>query len=341
MKPSPSLKKQLDSLPPRAVSFIEPMECLAVSKLHDGPQWVYEIKLDGYRALGIKSNGTVRLLSRRNNSFNRQYPLVVEALAELPENTVVDGEVVAIDASGFPNFNLLQNYRTEAPRIHFFVFDLLVCQGHDLTSLPLIERREIMRSILKFSAGRVRITDYLEASATDMLRAVRQQGLEGIIGKRKDSVYEIGKRSGSWIKYRLNRGQELVIGGYVPGPHGLDSIIVGYYKGDDLIYVARVRNGFVPASRRQMFEKLRSLVIPECPFVNLPETHRSRWGEGLTADDMKKCVWLRPELVAQIEFLEWTESDHLRHSKFAGLRDDKDARTVTKEESGVNQNGFG
>jgi ATP-dependent DNA ligase len=107
-----------------------------------------------------------------------------------------------------------------------------------------------------------------------MLDAVREQGLEGIIGKRKDSAYEPGKRSGAWIKYRVNRGQELVIGGYVPGTHGLDSIIVGYYRGDDLIYVARVRNGFVPASRRQMFEKLRLLVIPECPFVCLRSIDR-------------------------------------------------------------------
>ena len=250
MKPSPSLEKQLDSLPPRAASFIEPMECVAVSKVHDGPQWIYEIKLDGYRALRIKSDRGVRLLSRRNNPFNRQYPLIIEALSELPEETVVDGEVVALNQSGFPNFNLLQNYRTEAARIHFFVFDLPVYQGRDLTRLPLIERREIMRSVLKFTSPRIRISDYVEASATDMLRAVRQQGLEGIIGKRKDSFYESGKRSGAWIKYRVNRGQELVIGGYVPGPNGLDSIIVGYYKGDDLVYVARVRNGFVPASRR-------------------------------------------------------------------------------------------
>jgi ATP-dependent DNA ligase len=126
----------------------------------------------------------------------------------------------------------------------------------------------------------------------------------------------------------------LVIGGYLPGTHGLDSIIVGYYKGDDLVYVARVRNGFVPASRRQMFEKLRLPVIPECPFVNLPEKHRSRWGEDLTAEDMKKCVWVRPKLVAQIEFLEWTESDHLRHSKFVGLRKDKNPKAVVKEQVG-------
>jgi DNA ligase D-like protein (predicted ligase) len=324
---------RLKSLPLRSATFIEPMECLAVPKLFDGSEWIYEIKLDGYRAVAAKSDRDVRLFSRNNKSFNHQYPDIVKALGELPENTVVDGEVVALDESGRPNFNLLQNFRSEASRIHYFVFDLLVYDGRDLTCLPLIERREIMRSVLRFKSGRIRISDYVEASATDMLHAVREQGLEGIVGKRKDSLYEPGKRSGAWIKYRVNRGQELVIGGYLPGTHGLDSVIVGYYKNHDLIYVARVRNGFVPASRRQIFEKLRLLVIPECPFVNLPEKHRSRWGEGLTADDMKKCVWVRPKLVAQIEFLEWTESDHLRHSKFAGLRDDKDPRGVVKEDS--------
>jgi len=155
--------------------------------------------------------------------------------------------------------------------------------------------------------------------------------------KRKDSFYEAGQRTGSWVKYRLNRGQELVIGGYIPGPRGVDSIIVGYYKGDDLIYVARVRAGFVPATRRQVFERLRSLNVPQCPFANLPEAVPSRWGEGLTADDTAKCIWVRPHVVAQIEFLEWTESDHLRHSKFVRLRDDKDARTVVKEHPGEAQ----
>ena len=116
--------------------------------------------------------------------------------------------------------------------------------------------------------------------------------------------------------------------------HGVDAIVVGYYRGEDLIYVARVRNGFVPASRRQVFARLKPLIISKCPFVNLPERHKGRWGEGLTAADMDKCVWVRPEIVARIEFLEWTASDHLRHSKFAGLREDKDARTVIKEHGG-------
>jgi len=153
-----------------------------------------------------------------------------------------------------------------------------------------------------------------------MLVAVREQKLEGVVAKRKDSLYEAGKRLGSWIKYRVNRGQEFVIGGYVPGPQGFDSLIVGYYDGDKLIYVARTRNGFVPASRRQVFSKLKHLVTPKCPFVNLPETRRSRFGEELSAEKMKKAVWLQPLAVAQIEFLEWTDgekaaSDYTRSSK--------------------------
>jgi ATP-dependent DNA ligase len=152
--------------------------------------------------------------------------------------------------------------------------------------------------------------------------------------KRKSSLYEAGKRTGAWAKFRLNSGQELVIGGYIPGAHGVDSVIVGYYKESELVYVARVRNGFVQETRRQIFAKLRPLVAPNCPFVNLPEEEKGRWGTGLTADDMKKCVWLRPELVARIEYLEWTEGDHLRHAMFAGLRFDKDARNVIKEHTG-------
>lgn len=321
---------QLNSLPKRKAEFIEPMDCAPVTKLADGLQWVYEIKLDGYRAIAVKTDGRVNLYSRRRKSFDHHYPLIVEALAELPEGTVVDGEVVALDESGRPNFNLLQNYRTGASNIHYFIFDLLIFEDRDLTSVPLHRRRELLKS-LKLGSARIRIAEQFDAKATDMLAAVKQQGLEGVIAKRKDSMYEAGKRTGSWVKCRVNRGQELVIGGYLPGPHGFDSLIVGYYRGKDLIYVARVRNGFVVASRRQVFEKIRHLASPAMPFANLPDTHKSRWGDELTAEKMKECVWLRPEAVAQIEFLEWTEADRLRHSKFVVLREDKDARKIVKE----------
>jgi ATP-dependent DNA ligase len=162
-------------------------------------------------------------------------------------------------------------------------------------------------------------------------RVARELGLEGVVAKRRDSHYEAGKRSGSWAKFRLNSGQELVIGGYIPGAQGVDSVIAGYYCGPELNYVARVRNGFVPATRRLVLGKLHPLATAVCPFVNLPETHKGRWGDGLTAEDMKKCVWVKPEVVAQIEYLEWTDGDHFRHSKFAGLREDKDTKSVTKE----------
>src|SRR5881275_434115 len=133
---------------------------------------------------------------------------------------------------------------------------------------------------------------------------------------------------------RINQGQEFVIGGYTIGGRSFDALVFGYYDKDKLMYVARTRNGFVPASRRQVFSKLKHLVAPTCPFVNLPETRRSRFGEELNAEKMKKAIWLRPEAVAQIEFLEWTEASRLRHSKFVGVREDKDARSVVKEEVG-------
>ncbi|GAC1692680.1 MAG: hypothetical protein NVS9B5_34980 [Terriglobales bacterium] len=305
-----------------------------MAKLPDGPQWLYEIKLDGYRAVGVKVAGKATLYSRRRKSFNEQFPGIVEALFDLPDDTVVDGEIVALNSAGRPDFHALQSFRSNAERVRYFVFDLLVYKGRDLTSMPLVKRRALMRSALEFTSSRATLTDHVEASATHMLDAVREQGLEGIVAKRKNGVYEAGQRTGSWIKYRVNRGQELVIGGYLPGPHGFDSIIVGYYRGTDFIYVARVRNGFVPDSRRQLFEKLRKHETKVCPFANLPDLRPSRWGESLNAEKMKKCVWLRPEVVVQLEFLQWTSNDRLRHARFVGLRTDKRARDVVKEHLG-------
>ncbi len=327
-------RARLNALPRAEASFIEPMECLSVSRLPEGSSWVWEVKLDGYRALAVRSGTGVTLFSRRRKSLNKQFPYIVDALADLPEGTVVDGEVVAIDDHGRPDFNLLQNFRAEASRIQYYVFDLLCWNNRDLTRVPMVERRALLKSLVVIRDKRIRIADYFEAAPKDLLSAVREQRLEGIIGKQKDSHYQPGKRSGAWIKHRVNRGQEFVIGGYFPGPHGIDSLIMGYYDGDKLMYVARTRNGFVPASRRQVFAKLRHLVTPACPFVNLPETRRSRFGEELNAEKMKKAVWFKPEAVAQIEFLEWTEADRLRHSKFAGLREDKNPRSVVEEQVG-------
>jgi ATP-dependent DNA ligase len=232
------------------------------------PNATEEIKLDGYRAVAVKTDGRLTLWSRNRKSLSRQLPQIAEALNGLPDGTVFDGEVVAMGGDGRPNFSLLQNFKSEARRIRFFIFDLLFHQNRDLTRLNLVRRRELLNS-LKVTDSRVIRLDYLEAFPQSMLAAVRAQGLEGIIGKRKESLYESGKRSGSWIKHRVNAGQELVIGGYIPGGHGVDSIIVGFYRDKQLIYVARVRNGFVPATRRVVFERLNKLVQSDCPFASV------------------------------------------------------------------------
>jgi len=168
------------------------------------------------------------------------------------------------------------------------------------------------------------------ASASELMAAVRSNGLEGVVAKRRDSSYKPGDRSGAWVKVRANRAQELVIGGYIPGSTTFDSILVGYYEGRDLIYAARIRNGFAPASRRTLFSNFEGLAISKCPFRNPPESSKGRWGDGLTAEDMKRCRWLKPQLVAMIEFLEWTLDNHLRHPKFVALREDAVASQVAR-----------
>jgi bifunctional non-homologous end joining protein LigD len=165
---------RLRSLPAKKATFVEPMECLSVPKLPEGSLWLWEIKLDGYRALAVKSGSDVSLFSRRRKSLNRQFPYIVERLAGLPDGTVVDGDLVAIDDSGRPDFHLLQNFRAEASRIHYYIFDLLCCKDRDLTRLPLIERRELLRSLVMIHDKRIRISEYVEAGASELLAAVRR-----------------------------------------------------------------------------------------------------------------------------------------------------------------------
>jgi bifunctional non-homologous end joining protein LigD len=159
---------------------------------------------------------------------------------------------------------------------------------------------------------------------------VKEFGFEGILAKRKDSYYEPGKRSGAWLKHKVNRCQEFVIGGYTHG-NPFDALVVGCYDGDRLLYVSKVRAGFVPHVRREVAGRFGGLETDCCPFANLPEGKRTQW--ALTREQMQDCVWLKPELVAQIEFTEWTPDGHLRHAKFCGLRDDKQPHTVVREDS--------
>jgi DNA ligase D-like protein (predicted ligase) len=316
--------------------FIDPMLLLRTDALSiDRGRWEYQLKLDGYRAIAFKTGGKIQLRSRNDNDFSVRYPAVVKGLAKLPDETVIDGEVIALDDDGRPSFSMLQNYGSAQGPVLYFVFDVMVLAGRDVMREPLQARRELLeKKILPTLVEPVRYAAPLDAALAVLVESVKAQGLEGLVAKRLDSRYEPGLRSGAWQKMRVNRGQEFVIGGYTIGTKTFDALIVGYYEGDRLIYAARTRNGFTPALREQLFRKFRGLDITECPFVNLPEAKSGRWGAGLTAAKMKDCRWLKPVLVAQIEFLEWTGEHHLRHTRFMALRDDKAARDVRRDQDG-------
>jgi DNA ligase D-like protein (predicted ligase) len=308
------------------------MLLLRTDSLPSGEQWLYELKLDGYRALAFKRNGVVHLRSRNDNDFATRYPGVLKGLARMPDDTAIDGEVIALDDDGRPSFNALQNYGSAAAPVIYYVFDVMVLAGRDVTREPLEKRRELLeQKVLPKLSEPVRYASSLDAPLPVLVQSVKEQGFEGLVAKRRNSVYEPGLRTGAWMKMRVNRGQEFVIGGYTRGTKTFDALIFGYYEGEKLIYVARTRNGFTPVTRAQPFRKFKGLEINECPFANLPEARSGRWGQGLTKAKMAECQWLKPELVGQFEFLEWTGDNHLRHSKFVGLREDKKARDVVRE----------
>jgi DNA ligase D-like protein (predicted ligase) len=314
---------------PTNAAFVEPMLLLSTSQLPEGPGWTYELKLDGYRALAMKVNGKVQVRSRNDNDFNPRYPDIVKALAGLPDETVVDGEIVAIDESGRPSFNALQNHPSSGAFIFYYVFDVLVLSGRSVISEKLSKRRDLLqRHVLPGLKDPIREYPELNASLSDVIRAVRTQGLEGVVAKDLNSSYEPGRRSGAWRKMRISQRKEFVIGGYTVGPKSFDAVIFGYYENAKLLYAGRTRNGFTPLLREQVHRRFRGLEISKCPFSNLPEARAGRWGLGLTAEKMKDCRWVKPELVGEFEYVEWTPDNHLRHSRFVTLRKEAHARTV-------------
>jgi bifunctional non-homologous end joining protein LigD len=316
--------------------FIEPMLLLPTDILPDDRRrWTYQLKLDGYRAIAFKSNGKVHLRSRNDNDFSVRYPAVAAGLAGLPDETVIDGEVVAFDGEGRPSFNVLQNYGSSSASVVFYGFDVMVLCGNDVMSEPLERRQQLLETMVLPKLNEpVRYASPLHAALSDLVASVKAHGLEGLVAKRLGSRYEPGRRSGAWMKMRVNRGQEFVIGGYTLGTNGFDAIVFGCYEGGKLLYVARTRNGFTPAARAALFKRFAALEVRDCPFANLPEPRGGRWGQGLTKAKMAECRWLKPVLVAHIEFLEWTSDHHLRHARFVALRDDTRAQDVTREAGG-------
>ena len=311
--------------------FVQPMAARVVDKLPEGDGWSYEVKFDGYRALVMKDGDRVQIRSRNDKDLTLAYPSVASAGRRLSaKQAIVDGEIVAVDAQGRPSFQALQ-HRGGHPghTIVFYGFDLIFLDGNDLTGATLEQRRAKLPGVLDQSG--VLLSGELEGTAQQVIEAVTRLGLEGVIAKRRTSKYTPGDRHAAWVKLKLDRQQEFVIGGYRPGPHGIDALIVGYYEDGALRYGGNVRAGFTPRVRREVFAQLEPLAIARCPFVDLPNTKMSRWGGGVTAEQMIEMRWLKPSAVAQVRFVEWTAEGHLRHAAFLGLRSDKAARNVRRE----------
>lgn len=212
-------------------SFIDPMLCLSAASLPENDDWEYELKLDGYRAEAIKTYGMIKLRSRNDKDFTGRYPSIAKSLNNLPDETVIDGEIVAFDETGRPSFNTLQNYGSWQVPIFFYVFDLLLLSGRDIRSEPLETRRELLRTkVLSDLDEPIRYSPTLDSNLGDLIESVRQQKFEGLIAKRRDSRYESGQRTGAWLKMRVNQGQEFVIGGYTSSPKNFDALIWGLTK---------------------------------------------------------------------------------------------------------------
>jgi len=306
------------------------MMAVSAATLPVGAEWSYEVKWDGYRAQAVKDGAVVSLASRNLKNITKQYPSVAAAAARVgAAAAVLDGEIVALDAEGRPSFQALHHSTLDGLSIVYYAFDLLHLNGRDLTRRPLDERRAALRDIVGDSG--ILLSDPLAGTADRIAAAVRQLGLEGVVAKRRRSFYAAGRRSDAWVKVRFARHQEFVIGGYKPNAANFDSLLVGYYDGKQLVCAGKVRSGFTPHLRAQVFGGIRGLRAARCPFANLPSVRSGHWGEGITADEMQLLTWVKPQRVVEVSFAEWTRDGSLRHAAFIGLRDDKRAKDVRKE----------
>lgn len=310
--------------------FVEPMLARPVTTLPAEEGWIYEVKWDGYRALAVKDGADVQLLSRKNKRMTSDFPAVVAAVRGLlAERVVLDGEIVALDSTGRPQFQLLQNRASakDAP-IVYYVYDLVHLEGEDLTREPLSERKARLAELV--AGTEVRFSANLPGRPAEILTQAARLGLEGIVAKRSDAQYEPGERSGHWQKLKLSPEQEFVIGGYKPG-RPLESLLVGYYERGKLLFAGKVRQGLNPRLRRELAHVLAPWATADCPFANLPNSKKSHFGEGVTPAQMKELRWTQPRVVVQVSFAEWTTSGNLRHATFLGLREDKEPREVARE----------
>lgn len=307
-----------DASPQLAVLAAEPPQ---------GGEWVHEIKFDGYRILSHVENGAVRLITRKKQDWTHRYQQVAERLAELPvENAIIDGELVALVASGVSSFQALQNAGKEvgAAQLAFFAFDLLYLDGFDLRSCSLADRKRLLVDILPTGDETICYSEHFTTNGPDFLKECCRLGLEGIISKRADRPY-ISGRTTDWVKGKCLSTEELVIGGFTMSekiPQGFGALLMGYFDAGELVYAGRVGTGFTSAVLLDLRRRLEALRQEKSPFPNIPKREVDR-----------TVRWVQPKLVGQVQFTGWTGSGVMRHPSFQGLREDKPATAVTRPAS--------
>jgi len=289
--------------------------------------------------LALRCGSETRILSGNQKDLGSKFTEVKDSIAALNiQEAIIDREIVALDKKARSSFQLLQglDMGQKKPSIAFYAFDLLQLNGKNLQNLPIEERKAKLKELLKKPPGVIRYSVSFTKDIPELLDRTRKLGLEGLIGKRSGSRYEPGKRTGAWIKLKLHQEQEFVIGGYTE-PEGsrkyFGALLVGFYEGKKLKYAGRVGTGFSEKLLSALFSKLDKIRVEKCPFYNLPAVGRSRWDQGLTAAEMRRCHWVKPTMVCQIKFTEWTRDDRLRQPVFLGIREDKNANEVVREKA--------
>ena len=327
----------LQNLAPAKPRFIEPMKAKLVEKPPTTGDWIYELKFDGIRLIAIKNRERVSILSRNQNEQSGRFAEVVQAIKALPvRECVIDGEVVALDEKGRSSFQLLQALEMDGRKspVYFYAFDLLQSDGKSLLNLPLETRKNVLERVCDDAGDPIRYSGPIGAEAKPLLEEVKRRGLEGIIGKLRNSAYEPGRRSGAWIKLKCVAEQEFVIGGYTP-PQGarkhFGAVLVGYYDDKKLVFAGKVGTGFDGKTLSLLHKKFREEERRDCPFVDLPSKQNGRWVQGIMPSMMKKMHWVNPKFVAEVKFLEWTRDGKLRAPVFVGLREDKKPTDVVRE----------
>lgn len=294
-----------------------------VQQLPSGKQWQYEVKWDGYRGIAVVNGGNIQLISRNEKDLSKRFTTVIEALKKLEvESAVLDGEIVLLDEEGKPSFQDLQYFdRKLAPRLFYYAFDLLHLNGEDLRHSTLSDRRGRLDELLLDPPAQIRFSSPLEGTPEQLVPIVREQGLEGIVAKRMDSVYEPGKRSGAWQKFKLNREEEFFICGFIPkGRNGVESVVLGLKESSGLRYVAVLDVRLPPQAGRQLEQKLSDISTAECPFDEIPEREPGNsWSGGMTAEEKEATIWAEPKFRAEVTFLEWTRGGFLRHAQLKQL----------------------